>query len=75
MRWFINIGFTPVEIVTAVIFCILLIYPSFKILQKIGFNGWLSVLVVIPFVSIIALWVLAFYRWPSDKPKEIKKAE
>ena len=41
--------------------------PVARILRRIGYSGWWSVLVIIPIANLIGLWVLAFIAWPSDR--------
>lgn len=38
--------------------------PAKRILERTGFNQWWAVLYVIPFVSLIALFVFAYSEWP-----------
>lgn len=44
----------------------LILYPIGRILSRIGLSPFWSVLVLVPFVNLIALWVLAFSEWPSS---------
>lgn len=46
----------------------LTVVPVWKILDRVGLPGWLSLLSVIPIVGLVALWVFAFGRWPVQKP-------
>jgi hypothetical protein len=41
------------------------LYPIGRILNRIGLSPFWSVLAVIPFINLIALWVLAFADWPD----------
>jgi hypothetical protein len=45
------------EILTAV--------PAGLTLKRIGFSPWWAILCFFPFFAIVALWVLAFMRWPQ----------
>lgn len=40
------------------------LYPLGRILDRIGFSPFWSVLALIPFANLLALWVLAFSDWP-----------
>jgi hypothetical protein len=42
-----------------------IIYPTWKILERMGFNGAWSLISIIPLGAIIGLWVLAFQPWPA----------
>ena len=36
-----------------------------RILIKVGYSRWLSLLLLVPVVNLILIWVFAFARWPS----------
>lgn len=42
-----------------------LIFPVSRILKRLGWNPWLSVLAVVPFLNIAMLWAVAYARWPA----------
>ena len=48
-----------------IIVAVIMIIPFWKIFQKAGFNGALSLLMFIPIVNIIAIFYLAFADWPA----------
>ncbi|WP_242674307.1 hypothetical protein [Marinobacter halodurans] len=55
------------------VFAALLVFPVWRICQRAGFSGWLSLLVLVPLLNIGLLYFLAFARWPSQPdngPKE-----
>lgn len=39
--------------------------PIWKILRRLGFSGWWVLVACIPLVNILALWLLAWSRWPN----------
>ncbi|CAN7366589.1 hypothetical protein [Acidovorax sp. LjRoot117] len=45
----------------------LFIVPLWRILQRAGFNGALSLLMFVPIVNMLLLWFVAFSKWPSDR--------
>ncbi len=45
---------------------ILVVVPVWKILGRLGFNGAWALISIIPPANIIALWLLAFGKWPKD---------
>ncbi|MGH6828216.1 MAG: hypothetical protein ACREFW_04830 [Rhizomicrobium sp.] len=45
------------------------IYPISKILTRVGWNPWLSLLWLVPALNVAMLWVLAFARWPAKGEK------
>ena len=50
---------------SGILMWLLLIIPFWKIFGKAGFNPALSLLIVIPIANIVAVYYLAFSRWPS----------
>ncbi|WP_029646494.1 hypothetical protein [Methylomicrobium lacus] len=50
-------------------FCLWL---GYRIIQKAGFEGWWTVVLLIPVVNIAMIWVFAFMRWPALK-EDIKQ--
>lgn len=51
------------------IFVAVVLYPLGRILNRVGFSPFWSVLALIPFINLLALWVLAFSDWPRDGEK------
>jgi hypothetical protein len=49
-----------------VLYLLILIVPAAKILTRVGFGGWWSILAVVPLAGLIGVWVFAFVRWPID---------
>lgn len=49
-------------------------FPFWKIFSKAGFSGWLSLIMVVPVLNIVALYYLAFAEWPihrkTSSPRE-----
>lgn len=50
---------------TFVVMVVILLYPIGRILGRIGFSPFWSLVALIPFFNVIALWVLAFADWPD----------
>ncbi len=49
-----------------IFFALVIIFPLWKIYEKVGINPFLSLLVFVPFVGIsIVLIILAFSKWSS----------
>ena len=48
----------------------LTIIPYWVILQKAGFSGWLSLLMLVPLVNAVLPWIFAFSEWPALKRLE-----
>jgi hypothetical protein len=53
--------------VVFIIVIALVLYPVGRIVKRIGFSPFWSVLVLIPLVNLIMLWVLALSDWPYDR--------
>ncbi|MEJ0010904.1 MAG: hypothetical protein WDN72_10850 [Alphaproteobacteria bacterium] len=41
------------------------IYPAWKILDRMGFNGAWSLLCLIPLAPLVGLWIIALQPWPA----------
>lgn len=52
---------------TMLIMAALVIVPFWFIFSKAGYSKWLSLLMVVPLVNVIALYFLAFSQWPSQR--------
>ena len=50
-------------LIAVFVFLPVVIIPYWKIFSKAGFSGWLSLLILIPFVNLIILYVVAFSEW------------
>lgn len=51
-------------------FVVLVIWMFFRVSRKSGRSGWWSLLLLVPWANIVAVWVFAFVRWPAlDAPK------
>jgi hypothetical protein len=46
---------------------VIFVIPVWRIVQKAGFHGALSLLGLIPIVNIVLLWVFAFVKWPNER--------
>jgi uncharacterized membrane protein YhaH (DUF805 family) len=40
-----------------------------RILNKAGYSGWWSLLMLVPLVNIVMIWVFAFADWPALKAR------
>ena len=45
--------------------------PYWRIFDRLGFSGWLSILMFVPLVNFIVLYYIAFSRWnvKPDQPQ------
>lgn len=51
-------------------FLVIFVIPAWRIVSKAGYNGAFSLLLLVPFVNVIALWVFAFAEWPAQGRRE-----
>jgi len=54
-----------VQSLPLLIVLILVAVPAAKILARLGYSRAFTILAVVPFVNIAALWFLAFANWPN----------
>lgn len=65
--WSDMMVFGPFHWLFFIVFVAAVLYPIGRILSRIGFSPLWSVLVFVPFVNLVALWVLAFIDWPGQE--------
>lgn len=58
-------GSEPMHWFIIIILLVLVAVPFARILQRTGHSMWWVIAFVIPGITLIALWVLAFARWPA----------
>lgn len=46
---------------------ILMVVGAWKGLEKAGFSGAWSLLLLVPVVNLVMIWVFAFIRWPVEE--------
>lgn len=44
----------------------LLVVPTWRILQRAGFNGAWALLMLVPVVGLLVPWFVSFLKWPTD---------
>jgi uncharacterized membrane protein YhaH (DUF805 family) len=47
------------------IWLVIFLPPCIRIVRRVGYSGWWALLMIVPGVNVIALWALAFIRWPA----------
>ncbi|HVL76571.1 MAG TPA: hypothetical protein VM406_11195 [Noviherbaspirillum sp.] len=50
-------------------FWLVFLIPLWRIISKAGYSGAWALLSLIPLVNILALWIFAFARWPSERER------
>jgi glycerol-3-phosphate acyltransferase PlsY len=64
-------AFIGVYLIVIVVMLAVVIIPFWFILKKAGFSPWLSLINIVPFGTLILLYVLAFAQWkvvPAPQP-------
>ena len=39
--------------------------PGARILRRMGYSGWWMVIAFVPIANLLALWGVAYSRWPA----------
>lgn len=70
-------GVHPLELLLIVVLPILVfnILIYWKIFSKAGYNGAMSLLMLVPIANIIAICILAFGNWPVRQELEQRRME
>jgi len=53
------------HLIVIAIWLVIFLPPSVRIVRRVGYSGWWALLMIVPGVNVIALWALAFIRWPA----------
>jgi hypothetical protein len=56
-------AFIGIYMVFFAIFMVVIIIPFWAILKKAGFSPWLSLINLVPFGTLVLLYVIAFAQW------------
>lgn len=56
-------GFSLAQLVVFILLVILVV-AFWKINTRVGYPGWLALLILIPIVNIVYILYLAYRRWP-----------
>jgi hypothetical protein len=71
--WLIGLGMFALMVILAVhmLFALLLIVPSWRILERAGFSGLLSLFHLVPVLGpFIVMAILAFSDWPRGEGRQ-----
>ena len=55
-----------IQLVPLMIVMLLLVVPTARILRRMGYSRAWAILWLIPVANIVALWALAYIKWPRD---------
>ncbi len=51
------------------VFGLFCLWLGFRILKRAGFDGWWTLVLLVPVVNIIMIWIFAFSPWPNLRSK------
>ena len=57
------------HLIIGVGYFLLLVIPTWRILERVGRPGWIGVLAVVPIANLVLLWWLAYSRWPAERAR------
>ncbi|HKE86600.1 MAG TPA: hypothetical protein VKB50_22750 [Vicinamibacterales bacterium] len=46
---------------------LVVVWPAGRICRRAGFSPWLGLLAIVPLVSLVLLWFIAYADWPSQR--------
>jgi hypothetical protein len=56
-----------VILIMGMLLSVIVVIPYWKIFSKAGFSPWLALLMIVPGVSVVVLWVVAFSPWENGQ--------
>ena len=67
--WSGTMGFGPLHWLFFIAVIVAVVYPIGRILSRLGFSPLWSLVAFVPFVNLVALWILAAIDWPDEKDR------
>jgi hypothetical protein len=61
--------------IVVLVFVVFYLLMAFLVVKKAGYNPWLSLLIIVPFVNFIMLIIFAFSEWPVVKEVKALRAQ
>ncbi|MAK56367.1 MAG: hypothetical protein CML17_11085 [Pusillimonas sp.] len=62
-----NNGMWAGNLLWMLVIAIVVIIPAWRICKRIGYPGWLGILIVVPLANLVLLYFIAFSNWPVNK--------
>jgi hypothetical protein len=59
----------PQQIVLLV-YSLAIVIPFGQLLRRSALSRWWLLLAFVPVINVVALWVFAYVRWPTDRPRD-----
>jgi ABC-type glycerol-3-phosphate transport system permease component len=57
----------PLVLMLCILPTILSVVPIVRIVQRAGFSGWWTLIILVPVANMVALWYFAFTQWPAQR--------
>ena len=48
------------------VMAVVVVVPVWRICRRIGYPGWLSLVMLVPLLNLALLYFIAFSEWPAD---------
>jgi hypothetical protein len=61
----------PLRFFGLMAFLIFILFPTWRIVTKAGYNGAWALIGLVPVVNIIMLWVFALSTWPNERAPKL----
>lgn len=67
---YMMIGYwSPWHWIAFVVFAALVLYPIGRILARIGYSPFWSIVAFVPLANLLGLWIVALGEWPREAPR------
>lgn len=63
-------GFFAAHLLWMLIIAVIFVVPFWRICTRVGYPGWLALLVLVPIANLVFLYFLAFSDWPSRRAND-----
>jgi hypothetical protein len=68
--WMFPVMYGPLHWLFFAAIVALIVYPTGRILRRLGFSPLWSFLVFVPVLNLLGLWILALTDWPEQSNAE-----
>ncbi|MDX1635524.1 MAG: hypothetical protein R3280_12865 [Marinobacter sp.] len=49
------------------VIAIVAVIPAWRICTRVGYPGWLGLLILVPILNLALLYFIAFSQWPANR--------
>ena len=60
-------GILSIVLVFVAIVAALVLWPTIRILKRLGLSPWMSLLLIVPIGNLLLLWIVAYSDWNNVK--------